>query len=164
MTRGTPVSVFEVEKEDEEMNTPVTVRFMRMDDGAPIPTSARPGDAAVDLASMEEVTLMPRERTVVGTGLAVEIPPGYAGFVFARSSLGFRCGVSLINGVGVIDSGYRGEIRAALINHSDQPIGFCRGDRIAQLVIQRVPEVEFAEVWELAPSVRGAGGYGSTGR
>ena len=142
----------------------ITVRFTRLSDLVAIPTRAREGDAAVDLASAEEFSLAPGERYAVHTGIAVEIPPGYAGFVFSRSGHAYRTGVSFANSVGVIDSGYRGEILVALVNHSDRKVDFARADRIAQLVILPIPDVEFVEVAELATSERGTGGYGSTGR
>jgi dUTP pyrophosphatase len=129
-----------------------------------MPAYARPGDAGADLVTTSDAVLRPGERVVVGTGIAIALPPGYAGFVHPRSGLAARAGLSLVNAPGTIDAGYRGEIRVCLINHDPhQPITLSRGDRIAQLVVQRVETAEFVEVDQLSDSERGAGGYGSTG-
>lgn len=129
-----------------------------------MPAYAHPGDAGADLVTTADVVLAPGERVVVGTGIAIALPPGYAGFVHPRSGLAARAGLSVVNTPGTIDSGYRGEIRVCLINHDpSEPFELSRGDRIAQLVVQRVETAEFLEVAELADSVRGVGGYGSTG-
>jgi dUTP pyrophosphatase len=142
----------------------VEVLLRRVDPTVPLPAYGRPHDAGVDLACADDVVLGPGERAVVGTGVAVALPPGYAGFVHPRSGLAARIGLSIVNTPGTIDAGYRGEIRVCLINHDPRDeLRLRRGDRIAQLVVQRVEQVRFVEVAELPVSERGAGGYGSTG-
>jgi dUTP pyrophosphatase len=142
----------------------VQVLLSRIDPGVPVPSYATAGDAGVDLVTTSDVVLAPGERAVIGTGIAVALPVGYAGFVHPRSGLAARVGLSVVNTPGTIDAGYRGEIRVCLINHDlREPIELRRGDRIAQLVVQRVEHVVFEEVAELPDSERGAGGYGSTG-
>ncbi len=142
--------------------TEVTVT--RLDAGIPLPEYAHPGDAGADLVTTIDLTLAPGERALVPTGIAIALPEGFAAFVHPRSGLAFRHGLSIVNTPGTIDAGYRGEIKVLLVNHDlHEPIHLTRGDRIAQLVIQRVEIVTFAEVDELSDSVRGAGGYGSTG-
>ncbi|GHF64893.1 dUTP pyrophosphatase [Amycolatopsis bartoniae] len=142
----------------------VQVLLTRLDPDVPLPSYARPGDAGADLVTTEDVVLPPGERVVVGTGIAIALPEGYAGFVHPRSGLAARVGLSVVNAPGTIDAGYRGEIRVCLVNHDPrEPVKLSRGDRIAQLVVQRVETAEFVEVAELAASERGAGGYGSTG-
>ncbi len=138
----------------------------RLDPELPLPRYAREGDAGVDLLAAEEVTLAPSGgRALVPTGLAVAIPAGYAGFVQPRSGLAFNHGVTCLNTPGLIDSGYRGELKVLLVNTDpSEPFLVTRGERIAQLVIQRVESVSFVEVDELPASERGAGGFGSTGR
>jgi dUTP pyrophosphatase len=111
------------------------------------------------------VTLAPGARAAVDTGVAIALPAGYAGFVVPRSGLALRHGVSIVNTPGLIDAGYRGEIRVILVNHDPvTPVTLARGDRIAQLVVQRVENVELVEVATLPDSARGAGGFGSSGR
>ncbi len=136
----------------------------RLDDQALLPTRAYPGDAGLDLYAVEEAVLGPGERSSVGTGIAVEIPDGQAGLVLPRSGLAARHGIALVNAPGLIDSGYRGEIRVLLLN-TDREAAFtvARGERIAQLVLVRVQTPEVVEVDELALSERGAGGFGSSG-
>lgn len=142
----------------------VEVLLSRKDPDVPIPSYAKPGDAGADLVTTSDVLLRPGERAVVGTGIAITLPEGYAGFVHPRSGLAARAGLSVVNTPGTIDSGYRGEIKVCLINHDPkEPLELRRGDRIAQLVVQRVEHAVFREVTELDPSPRGAGGYGSTG-
>jgi dUTP pyrophosphatase len=142
----------------------VQVLLSRIDPDVPLPVYARRGDAGADLVTTSDVVLQPGERTVVGTGVAIALPEGYAGFVHPRSGLAARVGLSVVNTPGTIDAGYRGEIRVCLINHDVRhPVVLARGDRIAQLVVQRVEHAEFVEVSELEPTERGAGGYGSTG-
>ncbi|MPZ86121.1 MAG: dUTP diphosphatase [Actinophytocola sp.] len=142
----------------------VEVLLTRLDPGVPVPSYARPGDAGADLVTTADVTISPGARETVGTGVAIALPDGYAAFVHPRSGLAARVGLSVVNTPGTIDSGYRGEIRICLINHDlRDPIRLRRGDRIAQLVVQRVEHAVFREVEELADSQRGAGGYGSTG-
>ena len=129
-----------------------------------MPAYARDGDAGLDLYAAETVTLAPGARAAVGTGIAVAIPPGCAGFVLPRSGLALRHGLSLVNTPGLIDAGYRGEIRVVLINHDrETPLTLARGDRIAQLVIQRIESADLIEVVKLPTTPRGAGGFGSTG-
>ena len=143
---------------------PVEVLLTRVDASVPVPAYAHPDDAGVDLSCTEDVVLGPGERAVVGTGVAVALPPGYAGFVHPRSGLAARAGLSVVNAPGTVDAGYRGEIRVCLINHDPRSeVRLRRGDRIAQLVVQRVERVRFVEVAALPESARGVGGYGSTG-
>jgi dUTP pyrophosphatase len=142
----------------------VEVLLTRLDPGVPVPSYARPGDAGADLVTTADATIAPGERVTVGTGVAIALPDGFAAFVHPRSGLAARVGLSVVNTPGTIDSGYRGEIRVCLINHDPKaPVELRRGDRIAQLVVQRVEHAVFREVDELADSPRGAGGYGSTG-
>ena len=137
----------------------------RLDRDLPLPAYAREDDAGLDLYAREGVTLAPGARAAVGTGVAMALPDGYAGFVLPRSGLALRHGLSLVNTPGLIDAGYRGEIRVILINHDPAtPVTLSRGDRIAQLVIQRVEQVDVIEVDILPESPRGSGGFGSTGR
>ena len=117
----------------------------------------------MDLRCTEEVRLEPGERTMVPTGIAVAIPEGHAGLVAPRSGLAHRLGVGVVNAPGIIDAGYRGEVRVLLVNHGSEPILLERGERIAQLLVVPVAAVEFVEVEELPPSVRGENGFGSTG-
>jgi dUTP pyrophosphatase len=131
---------------------------------ATTPRYALPGDAGADLAVAEDVELAPLQRALVGTGVAVAIPEGYAGFVHPRSGLAHRLGLSLVNAPGTIDAGYRGEIKVNLINlDPTTPLSLRRGDRVAQLVVQPVVRARFVPVGELPGSDRGAGGHGSTG-
>ena len=138
--------------------------MQRLDRELPLPAYAHEGDAGLDLHAREAVTLSPGARAAVGTGVAIALPAGYAGFVLPRSGLALRHGVSLVNTPGLIDAGYRGEIRVVLINHDrSTPVTLARGDRIAQLIVQRVEHVELVDVGELPESARGAGGFGSSG-
>ena len=142
----------------------VPVLVKRLDPGLPLPARAHPGDAGVDLCAAAEVTLGPGERAVVPTGVAVALPDGYAAFVHPRSGLAARHGVTIVNAPGTVDAGYRGEIKVTLLNtDAARPVRFGRGDRIAQLVIQRVAVPVFHEVESLPGSARGDGGFGSTG-
>jgi dUTP pyrophosphatase len=142
----------------------VQVLLSRIDPSVPLPAYARHGDAGADLVTTSDVILEPGERVVVGTGIAIALPAGYAGFVHPRSGLAARVGLSVVNTPGTIDAGYRGEIRVCLINHDlREPVKLARGDRIAQLVVQKVEHAVFVEVDELDTTERGAGGYGSTG-
>jgi dUTP pyrophosphatase len=141
------------------------VLVQRLDRDLPLPAYAREGDAGLDLYAREAVTLAPGARAAVGTGVAIALPDGYAGFVLPRSGLALRHGLSLVNTPGLIDAGYRGEIRVILVNHDPTtPVTVSRGDRLAQLVVQRVDQVDVIEVDALPESHRGAGGFGSTGR
>lgn len=140
------------------------IEVQRLDQGLPLPAYAHGGDAGLDLYAAETVALTPGARAAVRTGLAVAIPPGCAGFVLPRSGLALRHGLSLVNTPGLIDAGYRGEIRIVLINHDrDATVTITRGDRIAQLVIQRIESAELIEVPNLSDTPRGTGGFGSTG-
>jgi dUTP pyrophosphatase len=142
----------------------VDVLIKRLDPGLPLPVRAHPGDAGADLFTAVDVELAPGQRAVVPTGVAIALPDGYAAFVHPRSGLAARHGVTLVNAPGTVDAGYRGEIRVTLINtDADVPVRFQRGDRIAQLVVQRVEQPVFHEVETLPGSARGDGGFGSTG-
>jgi dUTP pyrophosphatase len=142
----------------------VPVLIKRLDPGLPLPARAHPGDAGVDLCAAADVTLAPGERAVVPTGVAIALPDGYAAFVHPRSGVAARHGVTIVNAPGTVDAGYRGEIKVTLLNTDlAQPVRFGRGDRIAQLVIQRVAAPVFHEVESLPGSARGDGGFGSTG-
>src|SRR6201996_337953 len=143
---------------------PLDVLVTRLDPAVPLPGYARPGDAGADLAAAEDVELAPGERAVVGTGIAIALPDGYAGFVHPRSGLAARHGITMVNAPGTIDAGYRGEIKVILLNtDTSRPVTLRRGDRVAQLVVQRVENATFREVGALPESVRGAGGFGSSG-
>jgi dUTP diphosphatase len=140
------------------------ILVQRIDAGVPLPAYALPGDAGADIVISVDVTLAPGERAVLPTGLAIALPDGFAAFVHPRSGLAARAGLGLVNAPGTIDSGYRGEIKVIVINHdSAQTLHLARGERIAQLVVQRVERAEFVEVAQLPGSVRGADGHGSTG-
>lgn len=142
----------------------VAVYLSRIDPEVPVPSYARAGDAGADLVTTTDAVIQPGERVVVGTGVAIALPEGYAAFVHPRSGLAARVGLSVVNTPGTIDSGYRGEIKVCLINHDPrEPIELRRGDRIAQLIVQRVEHAEFVVVTDLEESERGDGGYGSTG-
>lgn len=142
----------------------MTLRFTRLSPTAAAPERAHDDDAGYDLRAAEARRLEPGERASVGTGLAVEIPPGSAGLVLPRSGLALRHGIALVNAPGLIDSGYRGEVRVLLLN-TDRSEAFeiAEGDRIAQLVVVRHDSGAAEEVESLAETVRGAGGFGSTG-
>ena len=136
----------------------------RLDPDVPLPSYARQDDAGADLVCAEDVDLAPGQRAVVGTGIAIALPAGYAAFVHPRSGLASRHGVTLVNAPGTIDAGYRGEIKVVLLNTDPAtPVSFRRGDRIAQLVVQRVERAAFREVAALPDSARGDNGFGSTG-
>ena len=140
------------------------LRIARLDERARLPTRAHAGDAGLDLHALEEVLLAPGQRASVPTGIAVEIPPGQAGLVLPRSGLAARHGISVVNAPGLIDSGYRGEVRVLLLNTDrEQPFAVTAGDRIAQLVLVRVELPMAIEVASLTDSERGAGGFGSSG-
>ncbi len=136
----------------------------RLDPGVPLPAYAHDGDAGADLVTTTDVVLAPGDRALVGTGVAVALPSGYAGFVHPRSGLAARHGLSVVNAPGTVDAGYRGEIRVCLVNlDRSETLTLRRGERIAQLVVQRVERAHFREVDELPASARGTGGHGSTG-
>ena len=142
----------------------VEVLIRRLDPGLPLPERAHPGDAGVDLHAARDVELAPASARSSATGIAIALPDGYAAFVHPRSGLAARHGVTLVNAPGTIDAGYRGEIAVTMINTDrDAAVRFRRGDRIAQLVIQRVERAVFCEVSRLPGSARGEGGFGSTG-
>lgn len=139
------------------------IPLQRLDEQLPVPAHAHVGDGGVDLCAREPAQLEPGERAVVATGIAVAIPDGYAGLVTPRSGLAARHGISVVNGPGLVDAGYRGEIKVILVNLSDEAFSIERGDRIAQLVVIPVAVQEFVVVNELPVSRRGSGGFGSTG-
>lgn len=140
------------------------LHIKRLDADLPLPCYAHTGDAGLDLYSAEDITLAPMERALVSTGIAVAIPEGYAGFLQPRSGLALRKGLSLVNTPGLIDSHYRGEIKVIAINlDSVADIKISRGDKLAQLVIQPVISADLVELDELDDTVRGEGGFGSTG-
>jgi dUTP diphosphatase len=142
----------------------MTLRVQRLDERARIPERAYPGDAGLDLRALEPCTLAPGERAAVRTGIAVEIPEGQAGLVLPRSGLATRHGIALVNAPGLIDAGYRGEVRVLLLNTDRvSPCEIAEGDRIAQLVLVNIETPDVVEVDSLAVSVRGAGGFGSSG-
>ncbi|MEC3953883.1 dUTP diphosphatase [Nocardia sp. CDC153] len=140
------------------------IPLLRLDPGIPVPTRAHEGDAGVDLCTTEDVIIEPGERVLVGTGIAVALPLGTVGLIHPRSGLAAKAGLSVVNTPGTVDAGYRGEIKVCLINHDPRAaIELRRGDRIAQLLVQKVELVDFVEVDTLDETARGAGGYGSSG-
>jgi dUTP pyrophosphatase len=142
----------------------VDVLIQRLDPGLPLPSYAHPGDAGVDLVTAEDVELTPGERAVVGTGVAIALPDGYAGLIHPRSGLAAKLGITIVNAPGTVDAGYRGEIKVTLLNtDARDTVRLRRGDRIAQMVIQKVEQAVFHEVTALPGSARGAAGFGSTG-
>jgi dUTP pyrophosphatase len=142
----------------------VQILIKRLDDGLPLPRRAHPGDAGCDLYLTDDVDIGPGQRVVVGTGVCIALPDGYAGFVHPRSGLAATHGVTIVNAPGTVDAGYRGEIKVILLNtDSEHVVRFRRGDRIAQLVVQQVERPVFHEVTSLPGSQRSDGGHGSTG-
>jgi dUTP pyrophosphatase len=142
----------------------VRVEVRRLDPELPLPAYAHPGDAGADLVAATDVELAPGERKLVPTGIALALPEGYVGLVHPRSGLATRLGVTVLNAPGTVDAGYRGEILVNLVNHDPAvTVKISRGDRIAQLLVQRVERAVFDVVDELTGTVRGAGGHGSTG-
>lgn len=142
----------------------VRVQLRLLDPGLPVPVYAHDGDAGADLCAATDVELAPGARALVGTGVAIALPPGYVGLVHPRSGLAARMGVTVLNAPGTVDSGYRGEILVNLVNHDRVATArIARGDRIAQLVVQRVERADFDVVEELPETSRGGGGHGSTG-
>jgi dUTP pyrophosphatase len=139
------------------------IPLIKLDPELPTPRRAHEGDAGVDLCAREDTILAAGGWAAVPTGVAVAVPDGHVGLVAARSGLAVRSAISVVNGPGVIDSGYRGEIKAVLINHSESAVEFRRGDRIAQLLILPAPAWDLEEVTTLDESARGEGGFGSTG-
>ncbi|MEO8328506.1 MAG: dUTP diphosphatase [Candidatus Nanopelagicales bacterium] len=146
------------------MTRSVDVLIVRLDPQAQLPVTAHPGDAGVDLCAIEDCLIEPGERALVSTGIAIALPNGYAGFVHPRSGLAVRQGLTVVNAPGTVDAGYRGEIKVALVNlDRSKAVTVSRGDRIAQLIVQRVEAVAFHEVTSLPGSARSTGGFGSTG-
>ncbi len=142
----------------------MSLRVARLDARARLPTRAHPGDAGLDLYAIQPAVLAPGERASIPTGIAVEIPPGHAGLVLPRSGLAARHGISIVNAPGLIDADYRGEVRVLLLNTDrEQAFELAAGDRIAQLVVVAAAIAEVDEVPSLTDTVRGAGGFGSTG-
>ena len=141
----------------------MTVGFKRVHPDAVLPGYAKPGDAGMDLRSVEELSVPPRGRAVVRTGLVMALPPGYEAQVRPRSGLALKSGITVLNTPGTIDAGYRGEVGVILFNTTDEPFAVRKGDRIAQLVIAAVVEAQVVEAAELGETERGAGGFGSTG-
>jgi len=154
------VELVDVELVDVEV---VALAVKRLEPDVPLPSYAHAGDAGLDLAAASVVTLEPGERAAVPTGLALAIPPGWVGLVHPRSGLARRQGVTVANAPGTIDAGYRGEVQVLLINLGSEPVTLHRGDRIAQLLLQRVGRAEVVEVDDLDATGRGTGGFGSTG-
>lgn len=141
------------------------VLIKRLDSDLPLPSYAKGGDAGADIYSRIDITLAPGERALVPTGIAIAIPDGFVALVHPRSGLAIKHGVTMVNAPGTVDAGYRGELQCILINHDPrEAISFKRGDRIAQLVFQKVERANFIEVETLPGSGRGDGGFGSTGR
>jgi dUTP pyrophosphatase len=141
------------------------VLITRLDADLPLPQYAKGGDAGADIYSRIDFTLAPGERTLVPTGIAIALPDGYVALVHPRSGLAIKHGVTMVNAPGTVDAAYRGELQCILINHDPkESVTFKRGDRIAQLVFQKVERAEFVEVEHLPGSGRGDGGFGSTGR
>ena len=143
----------------------VQVLITRLDPSVPLPTYAKGGDAGADIVTRIDVTLQPGERALVPTGISIALPDGYVALVHPRSGLAIKHGVTMVNAPGTVDAGYRGELQCIMINHDlKEAITFHKGDRIAQLVIQKVERAEFVEVKDLPGSGRGVGGFGSTGK
>lgn len=144
----------------------IELPVLRLDPDLPLPAYAKAGDAGVDLVARDDVTLAPGGgRAIVPTGIAIALPEGYAGFVQPRSGLASRHGVTVLNTPGLVDSGYRGELKVCLVNlDPDTPFEITRGERIAQLVVQAVTQVAFVEVEVLDATERGDTGFGSSGR
>ncbi|HST72196.1 MAG TPA: dUTP diphosphatase [Kocuria rosea] len=143
---------------------PLSIALRALDPDLPLPMYAKPGDAGADLRSRVDVTLAPGARALVPTGVALALPVGYAGFVHPRSGLAARHGITVVNAPGTVDSGYRGEIMVTLLNtDTAEAFEVRRGDRIAQLVVQRVEQAVFEVVEALPPSERGGSGFGSSG-
>jgi dUTP pyrophosphatase len=143
----------------------VEVLITRLDPSVPMPTYSKPGDAGADIATRIDIVLKPGERALVPTGISIALPDGYVALVHPRSGLAIKHGVTMANAPGTVDAGYRGELSCILINHDPtESVTFKKGDRIAQLVIQKVERAVFTEVEHLPGSDRGTGGFGSTGR
>jgi dUTP pyrophosphatase len=144
--------------------TTVDVLIRLLDDAVPVPSYAHPGDAGADLVTTVDVEIPPQGRVVVPTGVAIALPDGYAAFVHPRSGLAARHGLTIVNAPGTVDAGYRGEIKVTLLNtDAAEPVRLQRGDRVAQLVIQKVERARFLRAETLPGSHRGEGGFGSSG-
>ena len=140
------------------------ILIKRLDPTVPLPSYAKAGDAGADLATRIDFTINPGERMLVPTGISIALPNGYVALVHPRSGLAIKHGISMVNTPGTVDAGSRGELQVILINHDlTQPVSFKKGDRIAQLVIQKVERADFVEVSDLPGSDRSSGGFGSTG-
>ncbi len=140
------------------------ILIKRLDPTVPLPSYAKAGDAGADLATRIDFTINPGERMLVPTGISIALPNGYVALVHPRSGLAIKHGISMVSTPGTVDAGYRGELQVILINHDlTQPVSFKKGDRIAQLVIQKVERADFVEVSDLPGSDRSSGGFGSTG-
>lgn len=165
MTGGPTLESGEITMQPEVTIQPeVIVQIVRLDPDLPVPTYSHPLDAGADLCAREDFVLEPGERRLVPTGIAIALPPGYAGFVHPRSGLAARHGLTIVNAPGTVDAGYRGEIKVSLLNTDrSTPVHVTRGDRIAQLVVQTVARATFVPVSQLPDSSRGTGGHGSTG-
>jgi dUTP pyrophosphatase len=144
----------------------VDVPLVRLDPDLPLPGRAREGDAAFDVVARSSVELAPGTRALVPTGIAVALPPGWCGLLLPRSGLAMHSGLTVLNAPGLVDAGYRGELQVLLVNTGSEPVRVQRGERIAQLLVQPVPDVRLVEVTELPPSHdgRGEAGFGSSGR
>jgi dUTP pyrophosphatase len=148
----------------QETEPTLTVQLKMLDDGLPAPSYAHPGDAGADLRSRIDFQLGPGERILVPTGVAIALPEGFVALIHPRSGLATKHGLTIVNAPGTVDAGYRGEIAVTLLNTDrTETLSFNRGDRIAQMVIQRVERASFVPVAELPDSLRGTGGFGSTG-
>ncbi len=142
----------------------LAIPFVKLSDRAKMPEAAFSDDAAFDLYSAEDGVIPARGRATIGTAVAIEVPSGYCALVLPRSGLASKFGISVLNSPGVVDAGYRGEIRVVLANHSESEFVVKPGDRIAQLALMKIPEAKFIEVASLSESTRGLGGFGHTGR
>ncbi|WP_446698757.1 dUTP diphosphatase [Arthrobacter sp. H16F315] len=163
-TDATPEDLPETQPASEYGTTTLTVQLKMLDDGLEPPSYAHPGDAGADLRTRENVVLEPGERKLVPTGVAIALPDGFVALIHPRSGLATKHGLTVVNAPGTVDAGYRGEIAVTLLNTDrHQAIELSRGDRIAQMVIQRVEYARFLPVQELSGSVRGGAGFGSTG-
>ena len=142
----------------------VDVLIQRLDPGVPLPSRAHPGDAGLDLVTTHDATVLPGQRVLLPTGIAIALPAGYLAAIVPRSGLAVRHGLSIVNAPGIVDAGYRGEIKVTLLNTDpDAAYDIAAGDRIAQLIVMPVTRARFVPVTELSDSVRGEGGFGSTG-
>lgn len=141
------------------------VLIKRLDPDLPLPSYSKPGDAGADLYSRIDIELSPGERKLIPTGIAIALPPGFAAFVHPRSGRAIKEGLGMVNAPGTVDAAYRGELQVILINYDAKtPITIKRGERIAQLIIQKIEHAEFVELEELPGSPRGSDGFGSTGK